>query len=122
LVIESEFEYFFHHEYFGEHVCIVNFIDLIAHENGLFVGLVIKLGNLVDALFGLLNIMMVVLVFILDEVDGLGELLFLFVEFFELVDADVGGESGLEEAGFELFEERGFVLVDGAEELVAAWG
>ena len=103
-------------------MCIVNFIDLIAHENGLFVGLVIKLGNLVDALFGLLNIMMVVLVFILDEVDGLGELLFLFVEFFELVDADVGGESGLEEAGFELFEERGFVLVDGAEELVAAWG
>ena len=77
---------------------------------------------MVDTLLGLLYIMMVVLVFILDEVDSLGELLFLFVEFFELVDADIGGESGLEEAGFELFEERGFVLVDGAEELVAAWG
>ncbi len=122
LVIMSEFEYFFHHEYFREHVGIVNFIDLVTHENGLFVGLVIKLCNLVDTLLGLLYIMMVVLVFILYEVDGLGELLFLFVEFFELIDADVGGESGLEEAGFELFEEGGFVLVDGVEEVVAAWG
>jgi hypothetical protein len=122
LVIESEFEYFFHHEYFGEHVCIVNFIDLVAHENGLFVGLVVELGNLVDALFGLLNIVMVVLVFTLYEVDGLGELLFLFVEFFELVDADIGGESGLDETGFELLEEGGFVLVDGVEEVVATWG
>ncbi len=103
-------------------MCIVNFMDLVAHENGLFVGLVVELGNLVDALFGLLDIVVVVLVFVLDEVDGLGELLFLFVEFFEVVDADVGGESGLDETGFELLEEGGFVLVDGVEEVVAAGG
>ena len=50
---------------------IVNLIDLVAHENGLFVGLVIELGDLVEALFGFLYILMVVLVFLLILVDGL---------------------------------------------------
>lgn len=95
-VIEPELDYFFHHEYFGEHVCIVNFIDLVAHEDGLFVGLVVELCNLVDTLFCFLDVLLVVIVFLLVVVDGFRELLFLFVQFFELVNANVSGEGSFD--------------------------
>jgi hypothetical protein len=98
-------------------VGIVNFIDLVAHEDGLFVGLVVELCDLVDTLFGLLDVLMVMFVFLLVVVDGFGEFLFLFVDFFELVDANVSGKSGLDETGLKLLKEVALVFFDSFKEL-----
>jgi hypothetical protein len=51
-------------------MCIVYFINLVAHHDGLFVGLVIKLRNLTDPLFGSLDIALVIFVFISVLLNG----------------------------------------------------
>jgi hypothetical protein len=119
-VIEPEFDDFFHHEYFGKHMGIVNFIDLIAHQYRLFVRLVVELGDLVNSLLGFLDVVLVVFIFLLVVVNGFGEMLFLFVELLELVDANISTKSGFDKTGLKLLKNSALVIVDSLKELFSA--
>jgi hypothetical protein len=79
LVFNAQTNYFFHHENFGHHVSIINFIDLISHQNGLFVRFVIKLGNLVDSLFCPMNVTFAIFIFLTIGVNGVGYVFFSLV-------------------------------------------
>ena len=122
LIIHSQSYNFLHHQYFRNHMRIINLIDLVPHEDGLFISFVLELGDLIDSLFGFLNIALVVLVFYSVFVDGLWKALFFLIKVLKLIDANISRKCTFNKTVFKLLKKLTLILADSFQHLLPSGG